>query len=48
MQAIFENKDKKSNGGEANLVSIVLYIGGISGYVERKYIGRFGIRESKI
>ena len=29
-------------------MSIVLYVGGISGYVERKYIGRFGIRESRI
>jgi len=48
MQAIFENKDERSNSGGVTLVDIILCIRRISRWMERKHIGRFGIRESRI
>ena len=38
MQVIFENKDKKSNGGGPNSMNTVLCTRRISGCVERKCI----------
>ena len=37
MQVIFENEDKKSNSGEENSVSIVVYAGRVSICMEKMY-----------
>ena len=48
MQAIYKNEDEGGSSGRTNSVDIVIYIGEISKYVERKYIGGFGSRSARI
>ena len=48
MQIIFEDKDERSNGGGANSMDPVIYIGRISGCVEGEYVRRFRSRENQI
>jgi len=40
MQVIWESKDEGSTGGGTNPVGVVLYAGGVSGYVEGECVGR--------
>ena len=41
MQVIYKNKDERSSSGRANPMDLVIYIGKIGKYVERKCIGGF-------
>ena len=40
MQAVLKNEDERSISRRANSVDIVIYIGGISRYLEEEYIRR--------
>ena len=48
MQVIFENKDKKGNGGGTNSMNTVLCTRRISGCVERKCIRGLGNERSRV
>ena len=40
MQVIYENKDEKGNSRRADTVDLIVYIEGISRYMEGKYARR--------
>ena len=44
MQIIFKNENERSCSREADSVNIVIYIRGLSRYLERKHVGRFKSR----
>ena len=48
MQTIFEDEDKRSNGGRTGSMDIIICIKRISRCVEREYIRRFGGRTIRI
>ena len=48
MQVIYKNKNEKSNSRGASIVDVVICIGGISRYLERKYYRRFRKRITEL
>ena len=48
MQVIFEDKDERNNSREANPMNTIICAERVSRCMKREFVGRFGIRRSKI
>ena len=48
MQTIHKNEDEGDNSRRTDLINLIIYIRRVYRYLERKHIGRFGSRRSRI